>query len=313
MAGRHVNSFVMFNRRCRPEQECFVSPACRAIALGEACFETFRLYKNDRVSGFEAHLNRLRRGASELGFDADRHHPAFDFSPGQVARELLYLKKKCGGIAQKSAAATPVKRRDFRVRIQIGRADTSGIYDDAPESRAFFSLIRMVTAGPPGAPVRLWTSRARRIPRQTQRQDVKWSFYQPNVQALRQAREHRADDALMLDGHGNISASATANVFFFYKDALLTPPPEADALTGITRAQVIAAAEANGQPVRWQHITPEQARAAEAGFITSSVRGISPIQAIDGHALSVNHSGLHQVIKVFNAYINRTAASLADL
>ena len=100
-ADAGCNPFVLFNRECRPEPTCFLPPACRAVALGEACFETFRMDKSAHVFGFEAHLGRLKRGASALGFDPERHHPAFDFSAAAVARELLELRRKWAQLNKK--------------------------------------------------------------------------------------------------------------------------------------------------------------------------------------------------------------------
>lgn len=306
------NPFVVFNRECRPEQSCFVSPSCRAVALGEACFETFRLDKHDVVTGFDQHLRRLQRGAHALGFDPGRHHPAFDFSTAEVAKDILLLREKKVGEMKENASESILSKQEFRIRIQIGRADSSGIYDDNPEHTKFFSLIRMFVAGPPSQKVRLRSSSTQRVPHQTLRGDVKWSFYLTNVQLLKEARRHNADDALMLDGHGNISETATANVFFFLNDELVTPPEAADALTGITQAEVITAAEAGGISVKRRAITPAEARTAKAGFITNSMRGISPIEAIDDYLLSVNHDGLRRVMKLFEIHKQATATPLAS-
>jgi branched-subunit amino acid aminotransferase/4-amino-4-deoxychorismate lyase len=304
------NPFVVFNRACRPEQTCFLPPACRAVALGEACFETFRMDKHDVVNGFEQHLLRLQRGARMLGFDPGRHHSAFDFSPAEVATDILSLRDKWVGEIIKDSSDSMLSNQEFRIRIQIGRADSSGIYDNNPEHSAFFSLIRMFLAGPPSQHVRLWTSSRRRIPHQTLRRDVKWSFYLPNVQLIKEARQHNTDDALMLDGSGNISETATANVFLFINDELVTPPDSADALTGITQAGVIKAAETGGFALKRKAVTPAEARTAEAGFITNSMRGISPIAAIDDHALSVNHDGLRRVMQLFETHNQASARPL---
>lgn len=306
------NPFVVFNRECRPEHSCTLSPSCRAVALGEACFETFRLDKHDAVRGFEQHLKRLERGARVLGFDPGRHHTSFDFSPSEVAQNILLLRDKWAGEMKKKSSDDSLSNQEFRIRIQIGRADSSGIYDDNPEHSEFFSLIRMFVAGPASQHVKLWTSSTRRVPHQTLRRDVKWSFYLPNVQLIKEARRNNADDALMLDGRGNISETATANVFFFMNDALVTPPESADALTGITQAGVIRAAETGGFAVKRKAVTPAEARLAEAGFITNSMRGISPIAAIDDHALSVNHDGLRRVMQLFDIHKKVSASPLGS-
>lgn len=312
-ADEGTNPFVVFNREFRPEPTCFLPPACRAVALGEACFETFRLDKEGRIRAFKAHIQRLKRGADALGFDSGRHHPAFDFSLSNIAEDLLLLRQKWAELRRNDEPEEVFMEKDFRIRVQIGRADSSSIYDDDPQNADFFSLIRMFLAGPPNQKVRLWTSKTRRIPDQTLRGDVKWSFYVPNVQLIREARQRGAHDALMLDGNGNISEAATANVFFFLDGVLITPPEEADALTGITQAEVIKAAEAGGIPVVRRAVSPEEARTAGAGFITNSMRGISPIEAIDGQPLPVNHAGLRKVMKLFDAHTHANATALASL
>lgn len=312
-AEEGCNPFVYFNHELRPEAVCALPPACRAVALGEACFETFRLRHDNRVAAFEAHLRRLQRGAEALGYEPGRHHAAFRFSAAEVARNLLELRRRWAVLKRSPEEAARFERQDFRLRIQLGRADSSGIYDDIPENVAFFSLIRMFVAGPPSQNVRLWISSARRIPDQTLRQDVKWSFYVPNVQLIRLARQHGADDALLLDGRGNISEAATANVFFFIGGRLVTPPESSDGLAGITRAEVLQAARAAGLPVEETPVSPEQARTAAAGFITNSMRGISPIETIDGQPLSVNHPGLRRVMQVFDAHLKTSATDLASL
>lgn len=306
------NPFVVFNRECRPEDSCSLSPSCRAVALGEACFETFRLDKHDAVTGFEQHLKRLERGARALGFDPGRHHTSFDFSPSEVAQDILLLRDKWAGKAKKYNPDSNFHKLEFRIRIQIGRADSSGIYDDNPEHCRFFSLIRMFLAGPASQKVRLWTSNTRRVPHQTLRRDVKWSVYLPNVQLIKEARRNNADDALMLDGHGNISEAATANVFFFLNEELVTPPEASDALTGITQAGVITAAEAGGFPVKRRPVSPQEARSAGAAFITNSMRGISPVEAIDGQLLPVNHDRLKRVMQLFEMHTQATATPLAS-
>lgn len=59
-------------------------------------------------------------------------------------------------------------------------------------------------------------------------------------------------------------------------------PPVTGILPGITRGYVIAACAAKGIAVREQRISVDDLRAADEIFVTSSVRGVVPVTALDG-------------------------------
>lgn len=83
-------------------------------------------------------------------------------------------------------------------------------------------------------------------------------------------------EGLLLDLDGNIISATMANLFAVIDGALVTPSVERCGVAGVARAEVLAAyPDARVMPLRPEHL----ARAGEV-FLSSSVRGILPVQAV---------------------------------
>ncbi|WP_130620526.1 aminodeoxychorismate lyase [Dyella amyloliquefaciens] len=83
-------------------------------------------------------------------------------------------------------------------------------------------------------------------------------------------------EGLLLDLDGNIVSATMANLFAVVDGALVTPSIERCGVAGVARAEVLAAyADTQVMPLRAEHL----ARAGEV-FLSSSVRGILPVQAV---------------------------------
>jgi len=104
----------------------------------------------------------------------------------------------------------------------------------------------------------------------------------PHKWADRSLLPEPADGAepLLHDG-GEVLEAACANVFALRDGALVTPPADGRILPGVTRAAVIAEARAAGVPVREGPLSLPELRAAEAVFITNSLRGVQ-LAALEG-------------------------------
>ncbi len=100
----------------------------------------------------------------------------------------------------------------------------------------------------------------------------------PAVLALAEARRQGADEALLVDPLGRVLEGASSTFFCVRDGTVLTPPLDVGILPGITRGKVMAL----GVPVVERPLTLEDLGAADEAFITSSVRGVVPVEAIDG-------------------------------
>ncbi|MEM7155085.1 MAG: aminotransferase class IV [Myxococcota bacterium] len=111
---------------------------------------------------------------------------------------------------------------------------------------------------------------------------IKSGNYLTNILALRQAFARGGDDAIMCNPEGAVSEGATSNVFIVREGKLQTPHLRTGLLPGITRQVVCELASTTGAPVEETTLMPDDLRAADEVFLTSSVRGIMPVTTLDG-------------------------------
>ena len=115
---------------------------------------------------------------------------------------------------------------------------------------------------------------------------VKSGNYLPSVLAVAEARARGGYEAILLDGEGRVAEGSSSNIFIARAGRLVTPPLSAGILEGITRRHVIALARSFGIAVDELAFTPEELAAADEAFLTSSVRGVMAIRAVDGVRLA---------------------------
>ncbi|MCH8557496.1 MAG: aminotransferase class IV [Balneolia bacterium] len=289
---------MIFNNQLVPATEAMLPADCRAVSLGESCFETFRVRAGASVLGFELHLQRMMRGAVMLGYDV-RKHASF-FLAADCAVQIITLLEK-----QK------LTHTDARVRIQIGRLDRSGISGQGePE---FFYLIKAAEATKAGQPVKIDFNARERIPAGASDSSVKWSYYAPNVMELNKAKSQGFDDALLNDAEGNVSCTTTANVFFVKDNEIITPWLQSGALHGITRKLLIGVLLEKGIHVNEKPVTRAEAEECDAAFITSSVREISAVTRLGEFEKDAHHPLLQDVMQTFAEYRRNHRKNLADL
>jgi len=94
---------------------------------------------------------------------------------------------------------------------------------------------------------------------------------------------------LIVDSDGAVLEASRANVFVVHDGALHTPPLDGRILPGITRRRVIERARAAAVPVHEQPLDRDDLLHADEVFLTGSVRGIEPVETLDGAALGVEH------------------------
>ncbi|MBC8073177.1 MAG: aminotransferase class IV family protein, partial [Deltaproteobacteria bacterium] len=120
---------------------------------------------------------------------------------------------------------------------------------------------------------------------------IKSGNYLGSILALRQAIAEGGDDAILCNAAGEIAEGATSNVFFVKDGELVTPDLQAGLLAGITREVVCELAAELEVPVLARRVQPDQLRAADEVFMTSSVRGIMPVTRLDGRVVGGGVAG----------------------
>jgi branched-chain amino acid aminotransferase len=104
---------------------------------------------------------------------------------------------------------------------------------------------------------------------------TKATSYAAAFAATRLAVEQGADDALLVSA-GHVLDAPTANVWARFGDELRTPPVGAGVLPGVTRSLVLELTDVNEA-----ELCAGELLDADEVFITSSVREVMPVAAID--------------------------------
>lgn len=120
---------------------------------------------------------------------------------------------------------------------------------------------------------------------------AKSTSYAANMAAQAEAQRRGADDALLVDPAGTVLEAPTANVWWREGERLLTPTLEQPILAGITRAVLVELAPSAGYEVEEGVFRLERLAAADEVFLSSSVREVMAVTAIDGAAVGAGAPG----------------------
>lgn len=104
------------------------------------------------------------------------------------------------------------------------------------------------------------------------------------VQALIQAIQAGADEALMLDIHGFV-ATCNATNFFIVRNGEVWTPTSKYCMNGITRAKVITVCKANGISCFEKDFSLFDVYGADEAFVTGTFGGLTPVIKIDGRQI----------------------------
>ena len=121
--------------------------------------------------------------------------------------------------------------------------------------------------------------------------------YLDHVIARELAATAGADEAVRLDGDGNVAECATANLFAVIDDTVVTPPIPG-VLPGVTRARVLALCSELGIATSERVFAVPELHAAREIFVTSALRGVVAVTRLDG----LVHPAGPTTIRVRQAY-----------
>jgi 4-amino-4-deoxychorismate lyase len=113
-------------------------------------------------------------------------------------------------------------------------------------------------------------------------QGAKTLSYAVNLAALREARRRGADDVVFTTTDGYVLEGPTSSVVARFGDTLVTTPTEAGVLPGTTQEGVFGYAGSIGLATAVRELRVEELAAADALWLTSSVRLAVAVRAVDG-------------------------------
>jgi len=110
-------------------------------------------------------------------------------------------------------------------------------------------------------------------------------LYPNSGRALMEAGEKGFDNAVVLDGLGNVAEFATANLWIAKDGAAHTPVPNGTFLNGVTKQRVAKLLQKAGTPVHERTITWDEVLDADEVFSTGNLHKVMPITRIEDRDL----------------------------
>lgn len=130
------------------------------------------------------------------------------------------------------------------------------------------------------------------------------------VQALIQAIEAGADEALMLDVNGFVSTCNATN-FFIVKNGEVWTSTGQYCMNGITRAKVIEVCLRHGIKCHQKDFSLFDVYGADEAFVTGTFGGLTPVSKIDGRSIGVKPFGdiTRRLSDLYHQLISETVAN----
>lgn len=275
-----------------PPEEAVVSVFDRGFLYGDSVYETMRTAGGAPVE-LGRHLDRLRRSGEGIGLE-------IPFSDGEIAEAIASTHAATGN-------------QESTIRLVVTRGGGPMVLDPR-DARSPLMVVYVRELVLPTAQDYLRGLSAvivdvHKTGRTLLDPSIKSGNYLNNILALRRASARSGEDAIMLGRHGEVAEGATSNVFMVKDHRLKTPDLEVGILPGITRQVVLELARDAGIEVGSTRIEPEELRAADEVFLTSSVRGIMPVTTLDGETVGGGEAGplTRKLQERYEAYISEAA------
>lgn len=260
------------NDRFVEDADAKVSVTDHSFLYGDGCFEGIGVC-NGRILHLDEHVTRLLKSARMLRMTAP-------VSWSELRDLILETASRNGMAESKMGYLRPLLSRGagplgIKYSNKLGPASLVIIPQIGDRRVAYTGEIEMFTAvfstyTRPGA-----ASLDARI---------KANNYLVYILAFLEAQDRGADIAIMRDPDGYVAEGHAMNLFCV-RDGRVLVPPEALALAGITRKNVLIAARKAGFEVQEQNLTRYDVTAADEVFVTSSLEAVAAVSAVDGEKL----------------------------
>jgi len=93
------------------------------------------------------------------------------------------------------------------------------------------------------------------------------------------------EEAILLDDHGHVCEGSGENIFVVWEGRIITPPPAASILDGITRKSAIQIATDLGFEVIERDIARAELYTADEVYMTGTAAELVPVREVDDHTI----------------------------
>ena len=247
---------VCLNGRFFPAGQPVLTAANRSYRYGDGLFETLLCRAGEPRLG-TYHFERLFTGMELLGMETGKW-----FTRTKLEADIQEL---CRRNETYDTA---------RVRLSVFRGE-GGLYD---EDRGTGYLIESwaLEAGAPrwnenGLVIGVYPDARKSTDRFS---SLKSANFQPYSLAANYAKQHRLNDALVLNDKERIADSTIANVFLVFGNEIATPPLSEGCVSGVMRRHLLDKLPSLGFKVVERPFYPHELKDATELFLTNAIHGL---------------------------------------
>ena len=280
---------VSIDGHLHDEKDAVISVFDRGFLYGDSVYEVMRT-SGDYLVGRDCHLDRLEQSAHGIG---------------------LRLPSRQTLIASMETTLASFDQGDAYVRLIVTRGSGTIGLDTSLANNPRVVVIAQSLKLPPEQHyvegVRIAIVDVRRNVKDALNPAIKSGNYLNNILALSEGKKQGAEEAIMCNTLGCIAEGSTSNIFMIKDGHISTPSAESGILKGVTRQAIMTLAHAMKQPVTESLITPDELKAADEAFLTSTIRGIIPVSHIDNKPLNAPGEVTLTLMTAYNDYLAQVA------
>ena len=272
--ARNEHILISINGELFARNEAKLSVFDSGYLVGDGVWEALRLHQGVLVF-YNDHANRLWTGAASIGL----HLP---FSKEELKKSIetvLHANKMTDNVHVRVMVTRGIKKTPS----QDPRLTISG------PNVVIIPEYKIASAETKEKGITLFTSTIRRGSPDYLDPKLNCHSKLHEVQALIQAIEAGADEALMLDIHGNVSTCNSTNFFIVKNNSVITSTGTY-CMNGITRQKVIELCEQNAIPCAQKEFSLYDTYGADEAFVTGSFGGLTPVKTIDGRRIGTGQT-----------------------
>ncbi|WKK74590.2 aminotransferase class IV [Marivirga salinae] len=272
---RNKDIKIFINGELFPRAEAKISVFDSGYLVGDGIWEAFRVHKG-KMLFVDQHLDRMWQSAKVIGLQ-------LPFSK----EDLLQMVQKtldANNMSDHIHARVMVTRGFKKTPSQDPRLTISG------PNVVIIAEHKIASEETKNKGISLFTSTIRRGSPDYLDPRLNCHSKLHEVQALIQALEAGADEALMLDVHGFVATCNATNFFMVKGDEVWTSTGQY-CMNGITRGNVIKVCKENNITCKEKNFSLFDVYGADECFVTGTFGGLTPVIKIDGRTIGDGNPG----------------------
>ena len=266
-----MSRIVYVNGDYLPEEEAKVSVFDRGFLFADAVYEVTSIL-DGKIIAFDGHAKRLKRSLDEL----QMQNPISTEDLLEVHHQLVKRNELTEGMIYLQISRGNPGDRDFAFPSE----------DVTPTIVLFTQTANLLNNPKVGTGMKVISVEDQRWARR----DIKTTQLLFPSMAKMMAKAAGVDDAWMVED-GHVTEGSSNNAYIVKDGKIITRNLGHEILHGITRAAVLAYAEAAQMQIEERPFTIDEAKNADEAFITSASTFVMPVVEIDGVTLGDGKPG----------------------